>query len=566
MKKIGIVLLVVFLSIVPVKIIKADSGTVDKAILEILKEKQIITQEKYQELSQKLAYGKKNVDEEILDLLKEKNIITEAKHEELEAKAAQEQKAAEKSAGFSLPKLVTTNAVKLTLGGYIDNTVVERNRYTGSDVSTKWNLTSGGFPLRNSPNYYQDEFRETARATRLSLLAEGQEDFAKLAAYVEMDFQGAGTSSNYQQTNSWAPRIRQGFGSYTTSGWSLLFGQAWSLITMNKAGIVALKENIPMTIDAGYVPGFTFTRNAQVRLVKNFGSMVSVGLSVESPQTLYTGGGLPAPTAKTPNSQYTYQLLNPNATVASNFVDVTGTTNNSNNPSTLSLDQYPDIVGKVAFDPCFGHYEVYGLARFFHSRTAWGLVPSNHSNNNTTGWGVGGAVLLPVVPKLVELQGSVLAGEGIGRYGAAQFPDVVVNPVSGKLDPIHEIELLLGLVAHPNDRLDVFTYAGMEKTSSRDILGTAKTKGFGGFGNPFYATWALVDEGGYPGGVWGSGSLVQASRVDQITLGGWYSFYKGNYGTMRIGVSDAYSHLYLYGNIPGEYMNVGMVSFRYYFK
>ncbi len=93
MKKIGIVLLVVFLSIIPVKIIKADSGTVDKAILEILKEKQMITPEKYQELSQKLASGKKNVDAEILDLLKEKNIITEAKHEELEAKVAQEQKA-----------------------------------------------------------------------------------------------------------------------------------------------------------------------------------------------------------------------------------------------------------------------------------------------------------------------------------------------------------------------------------------------------------------------------------------------------------------------------------------
>ena len=42
MKKIGVILLVVFLSIIPVKIIKADSGTVDKAILEILKEKQMI--------------------------------------------------------------------------------------------------------------------------------------------------------------------------------------------------------------------------------------------------------------------------------------------------------------------------------------------------------------------------------------------------------------------------------------------------------------------------------------------------------------------------------------------
>ena len=36
-----------------------------------------------------------------------------------------------------------------------------------------------------------------------------------------------------------------------------------------------------MTIDAQYVPGFTWTRNPQVRLVKDFGSKVSVGLSLK---------------------------------------------------------------------------------------------------------------------------------------------------------------------------------------------------------------------------------------------------------------------------------------------
>ena len=48
-------------------------------------------------------------------------------------------------------------------------------------------------------------------------------------------------------------------------------------------------------------------------------------------------------------------------------------------------------------------------------------------------------MLLPVVPKLVDFQASVLAGKGIGRYGAANFYDVVVNPVTGKLDPINEV-------------------------------------------------------------------------------------------------------------------------------
>ena len=344
---------------------------------------------------------------------------------------------------------------------------------------------------------------------------------------------------------------------------------------MNKAGIAALKENIPMTIDAGYIPGFTFTRNGQVRLVKNFGSMVAVAVSVENPQTLYTGGGLPSAVTGAdslhpysgPNANYTYQLLQPNGSTFPagspvNFVDVTGVTNSSNNPTTLSLDQYPDIVGKVAFDPCFGHFEAYGLARFFHSRTAWGVNPngSGHTNNNTSGWGAGAAALVPVIPKLVEIQGSFLAGEGIGRYGAAQFPDVVVNPVNGKLDPIHQIQVLAGLLGHPNDRLDLFTYWGMEKTSSRDILGTR-----GGFGNPNYVP-PLLNEGSWGSSAFLQGAYVQASRVDQITAGAWYSFYQGTYGKMRIGVSDSYSKLYLYGDLPNEYLNVGMVSFRYYFK
>ena len=116
---------------------------------------------------------------------------------------------------------------------------------------------------------------------------------------------------------------------------------------MDKTGITPRQENIPLTIDAQYVPGFTWTRNPQVRLVKDFGSMVSAGLSLEAPQTIITGGGLSAASSSsTANYNYTYQLLNQH-----NFVDVTGTTNNSNLPGSLSLDQYPDVVGKAAFDP-----------------------------------------------------------------------------------------------------------------------------------------------------------------------------------------------------------------------
>ena len=219
-------------------------------------------------------------------------------------------------------------------------------------------------------------------------------------------------------------------------------------------------------------------------------------------------------------------------------------------PGSLTLDQYPDIAGKVAFDPGFGHYEVYGVGRFFSDRT---FVNGSRDNNTTFGWGAGGAVLLPVIPKLLEFQGSFLAGRGIGRYGSAGFPDVVVNPISGKLDPLSAVEALAGLVAHPTNRLDIYGYAGFEQVARKDVVGTT-----GGFGNAAYAPAGLITEGSSA-----SSALVQAAAVEQGTLGGWYSFYKGNYGLMRVGLQYAHTRLRIF-NLPNESINSVFVSLRYY--
>ena len=445
-------------------------------------------------------------------------------------------------------KLLFTNTdVKVTLGGFIDLTGIYRDRYTGSDVNSKWNLGGGGIPLQSSPKYYENETRGSARHSRLSLLAQGQDEYASLAAYYEMDFLGggSGTSGNQVESNSYNPRVRQLYATYDPKGgWHFLFGQAWSLLTMNKAGIVPRQEVTPMTIDAQYLPGFTWTRNPQVRLVKDFGSKVSVGLSVEAPQAIITGGGLPSGAA----ANYTYRLYNP-----ANFADVTSTSNNSNEPGSLSLDEYPDIVGKVAIDPGFGHWEAYGLARFFTDRT---LVNSSHSNETTFGWGAGAAVLLPVVPKYVDFQGSFLAGKGIGRHGSAQFSDVVVNPITGKLNPIAGVEALVGLVAHPNDRLDIYGYAGIEQFSKNAVLNAGSF--MAGFGNPNYASQSLIQEGSTA-----SAAFVQANTSEQATLGFWYSFYKGKYGLMRAGLQDSYTRLRIF-NLPSENINTVMMSLRYY--
>ena len=470
----------------------------------------------------------------------------------LPAAAAPAQAPSEPGTGRTL---FANTDVKVTLGGYIAMTGIHRNRFTGSDSNSKWNIGSGGLPLPNSPNYYMDELRGSARATRLSLSAQGQEDYAALSAYTEIDFLGgaATSSANSQGTNGYYPRLRQAWAGYdTTSGWHLLAGQAFTLLTLNRQGIVARQEVLPMVVDNTYVPGFTYTRNPQVRLVKDFGSVVSVGLSLESPQAIVTAGGLSA-TPPTGSSNYSGALLG----TGNAFYNVS-TTNNSNLPtgggtSSLTLDEYPDIAAKIALDPGFGHYEAYALGRAFTDRT---LINGSRSNETRFGWGAGAAVLLPVVPKFVDFEASFLGGEGIGRYGAAGMYDAVVNPLTGELDPIREIQVLTGVVVHATSNLDLYTYAGMEKESRRDIYSSRGVTG--GFGAAAYAPIGLNIEGNSA-----SSSLAQASSVGQIIIGGWYTFYKGKYGLMNVGVSDAYTRVQVFG-IGGETLNTIMACIRYY--
>src|ERR1700735_439019 len=106
------------------------------------------------------------------------------------------------------------NGVKLTLGGFIEAATIYRDRNETADVDSNFN----GSPLQNNANYNHGEFRESARQSRLSLLAEGNlAKGTKLAAYLEGDFLGVGEASNSNQSNSYVPRIRN---LYLTSDWN----------------------------------------------------------------------------------------------------------------------------------------------------------------------------------------------------------------------------------------------------------------------------------------------------------------------------------------------------------
>jgi len=51
-----------------------------------------------------------------------------------------------------------------------------------------------------------------------------------------------------------------------------------------------------------------------------------------------------------------------------------------------------------------------------------------------------------------DFRADFLYGDGIGRYGACQLPDIAIKP-TGILPPLPEFQALTGLVGHPADML-----------------------------------------------------------------------------------------------------------------
>jgi hypothetical protein len=163
-----------------------------------------------------------------------------------------------------------------------------------NDIGTAF----GTIPYPFSPLYNEHEFHGTARQSRISLLVEGNIDpYQKLTGHYESEFLGTGTTSNYNQTNSWAARLRHAYFTYDNIGWRFHFlgGQTWSLLTQNQVGITPRKENIPLTIDANYVVGFNFTRQWQLRFVGDVAPGIALGVSVENPATIFGASTATAP-------------------------------------------------------------------------------------------------------------------------------------------------------------------------------------------------------------------------------------------------------------------------------
>jgi hypothetical protein len=407
----------------------------------------------------------------------------------------------------------------------------------------------------------------SAQQSRIALKVNGDIDPNQhLKAYYEMDFLGASTDANNRQSNSFTPRIRQLYAQYDNDVYHIhaVAGQAWSLLTQNKVGMLPGTENTPLTIDAQYVPGFDWLRNPQVRFVYDWDKIAWFGLSIEQPATVFPGG-VSAGTVSPPLPTVT--SINNNCTGASHL----------NGTTTCSNDIAPDIIEKVALDPGFGHYEVFGLQRWFTDQVAISTIPNSWSQKTTFAWGVGGSVLLPVIPKVLDLQGSVLYGQGVGRYMTSQLPDAVIGP-NGSLTPVTGLSFLVGAVAHPIEGNDTYVYYGQDR-SYANSWAVAATQG--GWGNPNFGNNGCFNQnltggtlGTFNTPIAGFTCTFDVQKAQEFTIGFWQDLYKGDLGRVRTGLQYEYVKLTAFPGLPtgtgtpnvglSPNNNIAFFSIRYY--
>ena len=436
------------------------------------------------------------------------------------------------------PMAIRFKGITLTPGGFIEAAGIYRSHNENGDVTS----TFGGIPFSGTANSQLSEFRGTARQSRFTLLAESQINDWKVSGYYEADFLGAAPTANELESTSFNLRQRQLWGqAESKNGFSVLAGQSWSLITTDRKGLAPLHELIPLTVDSQYVVGYNWARQWGARVIKRFGDRAWAAFAIENPETNLGVINPPAgvfgfntsPNAQSPNSQFTL--------------------NNVPGANGISTDLAPDLIGKVVFEPGWGHYEVKALGRFFRDRIA--------GNNHVTGGGGGGfGAILPASKKLdVVLEG--LFGIAIGRYAGSVGPDVTLRP-DGTIVPIRSLQALAGLELHPTSKWDLYAYGGEEYYGRADYVNLlGKGVGYGS---------RLADNSGCSVEIPTPTQLCQAQvrNIWQLQPGFWYRFYKGPHGTVQYGMSYSYTFKNTWvganGLQPSALEHMIMSSFRYY--
>jgi hypothetical protein len=478
------------------------------------------------------------------------------------------------------PLALHYKGITITPGGFAAAEFVRRSRALAADINTPFNSVTMPGASQNSLS----EFFGSGRQSRISALAEGRLKSATLSGYVEADFLSAGVTSNNNESNSYTLRQRQAWGQAALDdGFTFTGGQMWSLVTETKHGMDNRTEALPMTIDPQYTVGFSWARQYGLRVSKNFGNKVWLAAALENAQATISSHNN-ADNFLVGSQGASGGLYNAGASASA-----TGTAANLAN---YSFNPSPDIIVKAAFEPGFGHYEVFGIYSRFRDRvfpcgevatattlcggsTVAGPNAIGATDVSTNGGGAGANVRWSFANKHLDFGLHGLTGRGIGRYGTGGLPDAAVY-VNGGLDLIRSYQGLATLEWH-GKKLDVYLNGGAEYAGRAASYDPIENK-FIGYGSPFLSnkgcyseTAPVVGSGFFPGSL---SSCTSDTRIlMEGTAGFWYRLYTGPKGRFQYGGQYSYVTRDTWsgtgftpgiGVSPSGMDNMVFTSFRYY--
>jgi hypothetical protein len=372
------------------------------------------------------------------------------------------------------------------IGGFIDAGAVVRSTNVGSGMAT----TFSTIPFENTPQGHLHETRLSSQSTRLNLLITTRAGGGAVRSFLEIDFLGAGPSNAFVTTNAHTPRMRHAWVQYSRGTFEFTGGQAWSLLTPNRNGISPVSGDVVFSqnFDPNLQLGLVWARQTQFRIVAHPSKTIAAGISVENGQPFIGAVDLPASF--------------PAAEVDS-----------GNTPGAPS--PYPDIIGKIAFDPQTGtthqHVEAAVLVRGYrtYSPTADRTFSATGSGFSVTG------VFEPV--KGVHVIGTTLVSDGGGRYMIGQAPDFMVN-ADGSITTIGSTSGMVGVEAQIRPPTMVFGYYGTVRIDQE-----------------------VSTDGNTPIGYGVAGDTGANRSIDETTAGVNHAFFRNpNYGALHLILQYSY--------------------------
>jgi len=347
----------------------------------------------------------------------------------------------------SSPLAIHVGDADLLFGGFIDATSIRRTVNTGSGLGTSF----GTIPFANTVQGHMQDTQFSSQNSRITLQATSKFNTADLKAVFEMDFLGNAPNGLSVTTNSNTVRMRVFWGQYRQGGFGFLSGQAWSLMTPNRNGLSPETADVFATqvMDPNLQAGLTWGRTMQFRLTTYPNERLTAAVSIENPDQ-YVGSGVKLP-AGFPSGQ----------------VDTGATVNDVPNP-------FPDIIGKIAFDPKIGsthqHFDAAVLVRRFKT---YNLGTDTTFDKTATG-GALSAVVEPIPS--VRLIANAFYSSGGGRYIAnANLPDFIVNHDASMM-LVTAWSSLVGTEIQAASKTSLFAYysaAHAESAVTTDVDGSA---------------------------------------------------------------------------------------------